>query len=61
MPFFDKYPYTNFHNVNLDWVLERVKDWGALVEQNNTAFHDLEEANESFKEYVTNYLQNLDV
>lgn len=60
MPFFDKYPYTNFHNVNLDWVLERVKEWGALVEQNNTAFHDLEEANEDFKNYVTNYIENLD-
>ena len=61
MPFFDKYPYTNFHNVNLDWVLERVKEWGALVEQNNTAFHDLKEANEDFKNYVTSYLENLDV
>lgn len=60
MPFFDKYPYTNFHNVNLDWVLERVKEWGALVEQNNTAIHDLEEANEDFKNYVTNYIENLD-
>lgn len=61
MPFFDKYPYTNFHNVNLDWVLERVKEWGALVEQNNTAFHNLEEANEDFKNYVTGYLENLDI
>lgn len=61
MPFFDKYPYTNFHNVNLDWILERVKEWGALVEQNNTAFHDLEEANEDFKNYVTSYLENLDI
>lgn len=61
MPFFDKYPYTNFHNVNLDWVLERVKEWGELVEQNNTAFHELEEANASFKRYVETYLENLDV
>lgn len=61
MPFFDKYPYTNFHNVNLDWILERVKEWGELVKQNNIAFHNLEEANEAFKEYVTNYLQNLDI
>lgn len=60
MPFFDQYPYTNFHNVNLDWVLERVKAWGELVEQNNTAFHTLEEANKNFKNYVTNYIENLD-
>lgn len=60
MPFFDQYPYTNFHNVNLDWVLERVKEWGALVEQNSIAFQDLEQANDDFKSYVTNYIENLD-
>lgn len=59
--FFDEYPYTNLHNVNLDWVLQAVKAWGALVEQNNIAFHNLEEANEDFKNYVTSYLENLDV
>lgn len=61
MGFFDRYPYTNWHNVNLDWVLERVKEWGEMVVANDLAFKDLEEANASFKEYVTNYLQNLDV
>lgn len=61
MPFFDHYPYTNLHNVNLDWVLQAVKSWGAMVEQNNQNFINLEAANQSFKEYVTNYLTNLDV
>lgn len=50
MPFFfDHYPYTNFHNVNLDWVLQAVKAWGALVEENNIKFHNLEEAMTSFR------------
>lgn len=61
MPFFDHYPYTNMHNVNLDWVLQAVKSWGAMVEQNNQNFINLEAANQSFKEFVTNYLNNLDV
>lgn len=61
MGFFDFFPYTNFHNVNLDWVLQRVKEWGELVEANDTAFHNLEEANASFKLYVENYLADLDV
>lgn len=72
MPFFDYYPYTNFHNVNLDWILQAVKAWGQLVEQNNIAFQNLQEANENFKTFVTNninefesyvtgYLENLDV
>ena len=72
MPFFDHFPYTNLHNVNLDWVLEKVKDWGAMVEDNNQRFEDLQTAYESFrdwltgdynnfKDYVTSYLENLDV
>lgn len=55
MPFFfDHYPYTNFHNINLDWVLQAVKTWGAMVEQNNIAFQNLAEANESFKTWCIN-------
>ena len=23
---FEKYPYTNFHGLNLDWILEKVKE-----------------------------------
>ncbi len=61
MPFFDHYPYTNLHNVNLDWVLQKVKDWGAEVEYNNQRFENLKEANDAFKLYVTGYLHNLDV
>lgn len=61
MPFFDQYPYTNFHNINLDWILERVKEWGQMVEDNNTRFENLEQANEDFKTYVTNYLENLNI
>lgn len=61
MAFFDNYPYTNWHNVNLDWVLERVKEWGQQVDNLQLSFDNLEAANESFKTYVENYLQDLDV
>ena len=30
--FFNKYPYTDFHELNLDWVLETVKGLYAAVE-----------------------------
>lgn len=50
MPFFfDHYPYTNFHNVNLDWVLQAVKAWGEMVEQNNQNFINLDETMTQFK------------
>ena len=25
MPFFDQFPYTNFHEINLDWIIKTVK------------------------------------
>ena len=31
--FFNKYPYTDFHELNLDWILKTVKDLFAAVQQ----------------------------
>ena len=31
--FFNKYPYTDFHELNLDWVLKTVKDLFAAVQE----------------------------
>ena len=38
--FFHKYPYTNFHELNLDWILEKInefdaklKSWSEIVEE----------------------------
>lgn len=47
--FFDHYPYTNLHNVNLDWVLQAVKAWGAMVEQNNQNFINLDNTMREFR------------
>ena len=59
--FYNKYPYTDFHELNLDWVIERVKklteDWAAtLTEWNNT-----EEEWHQLYDYVHDYFNNLDV
>lgn len=43
----NKYPWSNFHGFNLDWVIETVKDCKETVE------NIVEEVNNIFKEYVT--------
>lgn len=44
--FYNKYPYTDFHELNLDWVLEQVKTNTETVEQNV-------QDNQQFKENLT--------
>lgn len=50
MGVFEQFPYTNFHELNLDWLIAEVKKLKNLPEE----FEDL-------KEYVYNYLSNLDI
>lgn len=63
-----QFPGTNFHDLNLDWLLEQMKNclaqWAETKENWDdtvTEWHNLEADNTEFKEYVTNYLHNLDI
>ena len=65
---FNKYPYTDFHELNLDWVLETVKqlaaEWASTLEAWNTvqeAWEDEQQAFQGLHDYVMNYFDNLDV
>jgi len=55
--FFDHYPYTNFHNVNLDWVLQAVKAWGAQVESLGRQFANMQELWEAFKDETNQMIE----
>lgn len=59
--FYNKYPYTDFHELNLDWIIERVKqlteDWLATQE----AWNNTQEQWQQLYDYVHDYFANLDV
>lgn len=50
----NKYPYTDFHELNLDWFLEEFKKTVDKVT-------DLDTTVQQFTDFVTNYFDNLDV
>lgn len=54
MSFENKYPYTDFHELNLDWFLKEFKIVHDHVD-------DLDATVQQFTEFVTNYFENLDV
>lgn len=54
MPFTNRYPYTDFHELNLDWFLEEFKKVTDKVT-------DLDTTVQQFTEFVTHYFDNLDV
>lgn len=64
---FEKYPYTNFHDLNLDWILAEVKrvgeavdHWGETVLEQSKAYTDdanarlKAEINQSFQTFQNN-------
>ena len=49
----NNFPYTNFHDLNLDWIIKKVKEYCAKVDDAITDFDDL-------KKYVDSFLDDID-
>ena len=65
MGIFRQFPYTNFHEMNLDWVLDKIleltEEWLSF-ETNMAAWKtDTESAFAELKEYVDDYFKNLNI
>lgn len=58
---FDKFPFTNFHEINTDWIVNKIKElateWGSMQKE----FATLEDAFEDLKKYVNGYFIELDI
>lgn len=65
MGIFGQFPYSNFHDMNMDWVLRHMRElidsWMEYNENWNTWQNDINAAFNDLKEYVNTYFDNLDV
>lgn len=61
MSIFNEFPYINFHEMNLDWIIARVKEWLTTAENWETWKNDTDQALKDLKAYVDNYFDNLDL
>lgn len=51
MGLFEQFPYTNFHELNLDWVIQKVQDFDA----------ELQNIDAQITNIVQEYLQNVEM
>lgn len=48
-----RFPFTNFHELNLDWILAKVKEFSELIPPMQTAVDDVQEALDDASEAIT--------
>ena len=65
MSIFNEFPYTSMHELNLDWIIAKVKElaaeWLSYKENMELWKTDTETAFQELETYVMNYFANLDV
>lgn len=61
MAIYNEFPQTNFHELNLDWVIAELKNLGEEWTAYNKSWTDAEEEWESMKAFITDYFNNLDI
>ena len=55
-----KFPYTNLHELNLDWILEKVKHFAELVPPMETAVEDVQSLQSDVEQAVEDANQALE-
>ena len=60
-----EYPYSNFHELNLDWVLKKMKwlvaDYEAFKKYMETGWSEIRDDWEAMRQYILDYFENLDL
>lgn len=57
----NNFPYTNLHSLNLDWILDKMKELIADFSEVETSFSGLSSQFEELKSYVNDYFDTLDL
>ena len=58
---FHEYPYTDFHEMNLDWVIKKVKELATAWAQVQQDWTDEQAAFANLQSWIENYFNNLNV
>lgn len=61
MSVFNEFPYTNIHELNLDWILAKVKELATEWLQVHTEFETMQQLVNGLEEYIHDYFENLDI
>lgn len=59
MGLYENFPYTNFHDLNQDWILKEIKSVDSKIEEVNAALAKLDEYTQAFNE-LSNMYYNLE-
>ncbi len=57
----NKYPYTDFNEYNMDWIIKTMKELSVQWAETHQEWQDVQTEWESYKNYIDNYFEQLDV
>ena len=61
MAFINEYPYSDFNEYNMDWIIKTVKDLSVAWAETKTEWGDMQTEFEDLKRYIDSYFEDLDV
>lgn len=61
MAFINEYPYSDFNEYNMDWIIKTVKDLSVAWAETKTEWGDMQTEWTNYKNYIDNYFENLDI